>query len=448
MTENTTMSVFNISLTPTSLPPALVEADNTEQLRITRLVVQNILVPLVVALGLTGNILSIIVLTHRSMRTSTNCYLATLAIFDMLYLLMSFSLSFKHYGDLGDARVYKYWFPVARVLTDICGNVSVCLTVTFTVERYIAVCLPMRGHVICTPERARIIALLVVLFAIVSTSPEFFEWEVSEKIVNNVTIVEVIDTELGKSNTYQLGYYWYIAVMFTFVPLFCIWTFNSILIYTVWKATMLRRRMTHVVSNRTHGERQQGDQQKITLMLISVGIVFIVCQIPSAFLIIFHTYLNNAEIVLSKAERNSMKIAGNVTNLLLLLNAAINFMLYSVMSTKFRRVFLRVVCRPCYGKKKKFNCTEYSYVTNQTSTRRCSHFRTTYDNRIHKDDNLTASLGTLLPQGRDNRRSWSPARSLGNLRYSSDSLHLDSTPIKGVPNGHSRSKNSMLDTNI
>ncbi|XP_069106982.1 FMRFamide receptor-like [Argopecten irradians] len=446
MADNTTMAIFNISLAPTDLAASLMEPDNKEQLRVTRLIVQNILVPLVVALGLSGNILSIIVLTHRSMRTSTNCYLATLAIFDTLYLLMSFSLSFKHYGDIGDFRVYKYWFPVARVLTDICGNVSVCLTVTFTVERYIAVCLPMRGHVICTPERARIIAVLVVMFALASTSPEFFEWEVSEKTINNVTTVKVTATEFGESNSYRVGYYWYLVVMFTFIPLLCIWTFNSILIYTVWKATMLRRRMTHVVSNRTHGERQQGEQQRITLMLISVGIVFIVCQIPSAFLIIYNAYLEHADIIPTKSEINSMRIAGNVTNLLLLLNAAINFMLYSVMSTKFRRVFLRVVCRPCYGKKNKFNYTEYSYVTNQTSTRRCSHFRSTYDNRIHRDENAT--LGALLPQSRDARRSWSPGRSLGNLHYSSDSLHLDTTPTKNASNGRSRSKNSMLDTNI
>ena len=52
---------------------------------------------MVVCLGVVGNILNMVVLTRRSMMNSTNCYLAALAAFDILYLVFSLTLSLKHY---------------------------------------------------------------------------------------------------------------------------------------------------------------------------------------------------------------------------------------------------------------------------------------------------------------------------------------------------------------
>lgn len=74
---------------------------------------------------------------------------------------------------------YVYWYPNGRVLTDMAANVSVLLTVIFTVERYIGVCHPMRGKVLCTPQRAKLVTGIVALVAISLTIPEFFEREVS-----------------------------------------------------------------------------------------------------------------------------------------------------------------------------------------------------------------------------------------------------------------------------
>ncbi|KAL8572861.1 hypothetical protein ACOMHN_011110 [Nucella lapillus] len=57
------------------------------------------------------------------------------------------------------------------------ANVSVLLTVTFTVERYIGVCHPMRGRVLCTPQRAKVIISLIAFLAVACTLPELFEME-------------------------------------------------------------------------------------------------------------------------------------------------------------------------------------------------------------------------------------------------------------------------------
>lgn len=133
---------------------ARVENGDTEtlltasQLEITRLVVQRILVPLVVACGVTGNVLTMVVMTRTHMRSSTNNYLTALALFDSLYLLAAAVMSLKHYPSVSDRAAYiRLAVPWVKPLADTFSNTTVWLTVTFTAERLIAVSCPLRAQV-------------------------------------------------------------------------------------------------------------------------------------------------------------------------------------------------------------------------------------------------------------------------------------------------------------
>ncbi|XP_016125611.1 thyrotropin-releasing hormone receptor-like [Sinocyclocheilus grahami] len=117
------------------------------------------LVLLVCGVGIVGNIMVVlVVLTTRHMRTPTNCYLVSLAVADLMVLVaaglpnISESLMatwvYGHAGCLG--ITYFQYLGI---------NVSSCSITAFTVERYIAICHPMRAQTVCTVSRAkRIIA--------------------------------------------------------------------------------------------------------------------------------------------------------------------------------------------------------------------------------------------------------------------------------------------------
>ena len=113
------------------------------------------------------------------MKSSTNRYLSALAVYDVLYLALVFVLIV---GLQDAALASSAWYgrcrPHVMWLGNTCSNTAVWLTVTFTVERYIGVCHPMRGKVWCTPSRARIVIVVVCLAAAVITFPEFFETQV------------------------------------------------------------------------------------------------------------------------------------------------------------------------------------------------------------------------------------------------------------------------------
>ena len=334
------IQVTTNSSTVDTLSPSLV-ATNSHLLAGTRFVVQKLLVPVITSVGLCGNMVSIRVLTHQSMVSSTNCYLTALAIFDVLYLMFSFTLSLKHYDAIKLDAVYNYWYPFGRVLTDICGNVSVCLTVTFSLERLVAVSYPMRGRILCTPKRARLITAIVVVFAVACTSPEFFETDLVVRHSNNRTIVQQVPSKMAETDGYRIGYYNFFVFTFTILPLILLCTSNGILVKTVFAAMKIRKRMVYTALRTAIGRRRT-EQNRITIMLIIVVIVFLVCQFPYAVLLLYGIYLDSNVIMLSPNGMNRMRIAGNIVNLLVLINASINFVLYSVMSTKFRKLCYRM----------------------------------------------------------------------------------------------------------
>ena len=103
--------------------------------------VQRFLVPLVTAIGLFGNLLTLVVMCQRRMTISTTyIYMAALALFDALYLVFVFLLSLVHYPsiqtDITAAKlVYWHSYPALIFGCDFASNTSIWLTVCFTVER-------------------------------------------------------------------------------------------------------------------------------------------------------------------------------------------------------------------------------------------------------------------------------------------------------------------------
>jgi len=122
--------------------------DLDRQLAVTRLIVQKILVPSVVLFGVSGNLVNVAVLTRRSMKSSTNSYLTALAVCDILYLIFALTMTLNHYSGVSSSAWYQHYrLPFGRSLTDTASNTGIWLTLTFTVERYIGVCHPMKGKV-------------------------------------------------------------------------------------------------------------------------------------------------------------------------------------------------------------------------------------------------------------------------------------------------------------
>jgi len=292
---------------------------------------------IVAAYGIIGNVLSIVVLRHRQMRNSTSYYLISLAVYDILLLLfMSLFLAiptiYLEKDVLEDYYVaYQYVHPYVYPFALIAQTGTVYTTVAFTVERYIAVCKPLHAANTCTMSRTKRVIFFIFVASVVYNIPRFFEYQ-SVKIFDettNRTIVTYEYTDIGNNQQFQEAYfiYLYLCVMFLF-PFSLLTVLNILLIRAVKKARRMRNYMS---SSNTK-------DNNLTVMLIVVINVFLGCQFPALvdniIVAIFeHSQLNCSEQWVQFT---------TISNLLVVLNSAINFILYCILSKRFRRVFLTI----------------------------------------------------------------------------------------------------------
>lgn len=152
-------------------------------------VVSTFLIIATCVLGIIGNVMVIlVVLTTKHMKTPTNCYIVSLAVADLMVLtaagapaVTSGIFGYWVYGRYGCAGITYFQY--------LGINASSASITAFTIERYIAICHPMKAQSLCTNSRAKkIIALLWTLTCLYCTMWLYLA-HIEEVVYSNVTLV-------------------------------------------------------------------------------------------------------------------------------------------------------------------------------------------------------------------------------------------------------------------
>lgn len=136
-------------------------------------IVGTITVAFFFAVGFVGNSMVVLVVSRTSnMKTPTNCYLVSLAVADCLALL---STAVPYLFEFHLIR-YKWLFGEAGcrlfVYVQYLSTTASILSITaFTVERYLAVCQPIKAQKLCTMRRAKKIIFIAWIIAVAYNSP-------------------------------------------------------------------------------------------------------------------------------------------------------------------------------------------------------------------------------------------------------------------------------------
>ncbi|KAL0598760.1 Thyrotropin-releasing hormone receptor [Plecturocebus cupreus] len=161
--ENETVSELN----QTQLQPRAVVALEYQ-------VVTILLVLIICGLGIVGNIMVVLVVMRtKHMRTPTNCYLVSLAVADLMVLVAAGlpNITDSIYGSW----VYGYVGCLCITYLQYLGiNASSCSITAFTIERYIAICHPIKAQFLCTFSRAKKIIIFVWAFTSIYCMLWFF----------------------------------------------------------------------------------------------------------------------------------------------------------------------------------------------------------------------------------------------------------------------------------
>lgn len=289
--------------------------------------------------GIIGNILSIIVLSHRQMRNSTSYYLISLAVYDMILLLfMSLFLALPTFYLEQDVLegyyfAYRYMHPFVYPVALIAQTGTVYTTLAFTVERYIAVCKPLHAANTCTMSRTKRVIFVIFLASVSYNIPRFLEYRTTNEWSDyyNRTVPTIEYTTIGSNKMFQEIYfiYAYLCIMFL-LPFSVLTVLNILLIRAVRKARATRNCMSSTNPKDTN----------LTVMLIVVINVFLGCQLPAL--------IDNIVFAMFQHEQLQCSVHWvrftTISNLLVVLNSAINFILYCLLSKRFRRIFLKIFC--------------------------------------------------------------------------------------------------------
>lgn len=213
-------------------------------------VVAVILLTAIFVMGFVGNILVItVVIKRRSMHTTTNCYLLSLAFADML-LLLSAALP-----ATAEPFFKRAEWPYGHVLCSIMvfvqyfgANASALSITAFTIERYIAICHPMKAQIMCTTERAKKIIIGLWCFALMYCAPWLGLSEITCDINQKGETMQSCSYRLERKQ-YRV-YYMIDLVIFYIVPLVITAVLYSSIVHMLYNTTIYCSRRRRSIDKR------------------------------------------------------------------------------------------------------------------------------------------------------------------------------------------------------
>lgn len=296
----------------------------------------NIIMLVICCFGIYGNIISMIIFTKRLMRSSINIFLTALSIVDSVllltcvptYIVQGFMSYFAVYNRIYNAIVMLCLYPLS-LITQTC---SVWTFVLITVERYFAVCQPFYASKSVTVGRAKKAQAVVVTAAIIYNLVRFREYRfATENLYNDGELYEgsLRDNSLYFSIYFTTMYF----VTHLFIPLLTILILNIFIIRSIRRSVLQRFTLTTC----------QGAQHSTSRMVIIVTIVFILCNFLTFALSVwewcdpdlfepYNVWCNIAFILI------------DVSNICVMLNSSLTFIIYIVYCKHYHKYFRRMQC--------------------------------------------------------------------------------------------------------
>ena len=314
--------------------------------------------PILVILGTFGNIFSFIILKRKPMlKFSTYFYLMVLAVADTLVLyvgLLRLWIGQLTGQDLIDRN--DWLCKITSVLSFTVSDYSVWLIIAVTVERYIAVCHPLKANSFCNKPRAkRVICGLLAFFFILNMH---FFWTV--KIVTIPHKGEEINR--CDSGAVENVWPWVDAMIYSFLPFLIIIILNGCIIRQVVKAHRCRDGLRQATPYEQRRPSHEGST-RLTIMLLTISFAFLLTTLPLNIVGIATAFYNRSAMTdLHLVAR--LKLARTITEMLMYGNHSMNFFLYCATGQKFRHQLVWMVC---YSKR--VNAKSWFSENSQAATR-------------------------------------------------------------------------------
>ncbi|MEQ2247984.1 hypothetical protein ILYODFUR_014724 [Ilyodon furcidens] len=291
--------------------------------------------------GLSGNLLTCAVIAkHKKMRNPTNFYLVSLSVSDLLVLMFGMPLEIYDLWEnypfpFGEGGCYFKTFLFETVCFASILNVT-----TLSVERYIAVVHPLKTRYLSTNQHAKRVITIVWVVSIICAIPNtslhgiFYLPERMEESAICAVIKPLWIYNLVMQIT---------TVCFYFIPMMIISMLYLVMgIHLGRERRHARKNLGKNCSSSTRRRitGENGRRRQVIKMLSIVVAVFGVCWAP------FHIerLLWSSVSQWTDVMHNVYQYVHILSGIFFYLSSAVNPIIYSLLSTRFRECFRELVC--------------------------------------------------------------------------------------------------------
>ncbi|XP_029660825.1 neuropeptides capa receptor-like [Formica exsecta] len=308
---------------------------------------QRLVIPLTIAYllifvsGVFGNVATCtVIVRNASMQTATNYYLFSLAISDLILLVLGLpnelSIFWQQYPWALGAGLCK----IRAYVSEMSSYVSVLTIVAFSMERYLAICHPLRVYSMSGLKRPTRFILAAWSIAMVSAIPfaiytkvNFVEYPPeSGNYSADSAICAMLLPDMPRFPLYELS-----SIVFFLIPMLII-----LVVYTRMglKIKSSTKKTLGPIPGFVHGDSRQTQSRKSVIRMLSVVVImFFLCWAPFHAQRLLYIYAQDTDYYPDLNEWLYI-----LSGCLYYFSTTVNPILYNLMSIRYRQAFKQTLC--------------------------------------------------------------------------------------------------------
>ncbi|XP_013415590.1 C5a anaphylatoxin chemotactic receptor 1 [Lingula anatina] len=291
--------------------------------------------PMLLVIGITGNVLSLLVMRGKSLRpSSASIYLRYLAIADTSTLVLGvFPVWIRALTTVDVTALHPWTCKLHVYFLYSAGDCAVWVIVAVTVDRFLSVTFPFKAKLWCTKRRA-LISCVVITFVALLVKNSHLLWTRGFQYDATGAVCGVARKEFAFFETVIRS--WIGFILYAFIPILSIIILNSLIAFGLHKAQHQRQNLFG--SSSSQAVTETANFRSSTYMLLALSLAFVVLVTPSITVLLLSPYW-----VVTPHDRALEELLQAITDSLVYTNHSINFFLYCLTGKGFRREFFLLI---------------------------------------------------------------------------------------------------------
>uniref|UniRef100_UPI00398E94AF probable G-protein coupled receptor 139 n=1 Tax=Pristiophorus japonicus TaxID=55135 RepID=UPI00398E94AF len=304
---------------------------------------QRICYMIIAIIGVPVNLVAIVILSRGKcgLSTCTTRYLVAMAAADLLVVVIEIILR----------RISRYYFPesflditsvcrVIYVLMRVATNCSVWFTVTFSFDRFVAICCQKLKTKYCTGRTAAVVLATSCILLSLKNVPFYFALRSGKKIDNvpwGCYTIPGYYTEPG-----WVGFDWFDKVLTPLLPFAVILLLNALTVRHILVASRVRKGLRGESKGEKGSDPEMESRRKSVILLFTISGSFILLWLVTVMEFLYYNIAGTSPVDYNYSLFTFRQVGFILQNL----SCCTNTFIYGVTQSKFREQLKSAVKYP------------------------------------------------------------------------------------------------------